>query len=100
MVAHSAHASSSACSCVRTAIRCGGNGGGDVAEAVSLGWRFEGAVANGCGDLLVRVAERDAVAHERLCGVRREQKRIRRGRREAVAVEDDALDENRERSER
>ena len=52
------------------------------------------------GHLLVRVAERDSVADERLGGVRREQQRIRRGGGEPVAVELEAGHEHRQCAER
>ena len=57
---------------------------------------LEAAVADRGGDLLVRVAERHALADERLGGVGREQERIGRGRGEPLAVELEAADQRRQ----
>ena len=62
--------------------------------------RLERPGAHARGDLLVRVAERHAVADERLGGVGREQQRIGRGGGEPPAVELEPGDEHRQRRER
>ena len=84
----------------RPALLCGLNGGGDVTEAIAAARaprRFRRAPR---GDLLVRVAERNAVARRaprqrrsRAAADRRRPRRAARGRREA-------RDEHRQRAER
>ena len=69
-------------------------------RGASIGGRLERAGSHRGGDLLVGVAERHAVAHERLGGVGRAQQRVGAGGRHPLAVEGQAAYEHRERGER
>ncbi len=76
------------------------DGVGDVRQTRRRRRRLERARAHRAGHLLVRVAERNSLADERLGGVGREQHGIGRGGGEPVAVELETADEHRERAER
>ena len=82
------------------ALLRGGDRSGDVAEARRGRRRLEGSVAHRRGDLLVRVAERDALADERLGRVGRAQQRVRARGGEPLAVEREAAHHHGQRAER
>jgi hypothetical protein len=71
-----------------------GDGSRDVAESRCRRRRFEGTLSHRGGDLLVRVAERNPLANERLGGVGREQEWIGRRLGESFPVELQPGDEN------